>query len=66
MFSFQSTNLRQVTQRFISYSLVDFLSTCFRYLFSCLRRIPSSPRQQVLVYSLFLKGQVSLFIRFTF
>ena len=31
LFSFQSTNLRQVTQRFISYSLVDFLSTSFWY-----------------------------------
>ncbi|ASW64708.1 hypothetical protein LDL34_10695 [Lactobacillus delbrueckii subsp. lactis] len=34
------------------------------FSFSCLRRIPSSPRQQILVYSLFLKGKISLFIRF--
>ncbi|MCD5534012.1 hypothetical protein, partial [Lactobacillus delbrueckii] len=34
------------------------------FSFSCLQRIPSSPRQQILVYSLFLKGQISLFIRF--
>ena len=54
-----------VTQRFISYSLVDSLSTSFLiFSFPCLRQIPSSPRQQILVYSLFLKGQISLFIRF--
>ncbi|APV47856.1 hypothetical protein LB080_08065 [Lactobacillus delbrueckii subsp. bulgaricus] len=34
------------------------------FSFPCLRQIPSSPRQQILVYSLFLKGQISLFIRF--
>ncbi|MGZ1234696.1 hypothetical protein ACXO6H_08330, partial [Lactobacillus delbrueckii subsp. bulgaricus] len=44
--------------------LFDSCQQVFDIYFSCLRRIPSSPRQQILVYSLFLKGQVSLFIRF--
>ncbi|MCT3494110.1 hypothetical protein EFR56_07890 [Lactobacillus delbrueckii] len=66
MFSFQSTNLRLSDATFYILLacrlLVNRLSI---FSFSCLRRIPSSPRQQILVYSLFLKGQTSLFIRFT-
>ena len=55
-----------VTQRFISYSLVDFLSTSFWYFLFASARLACLTRQQILVYSLFLKGQISLFIRFTF
>ena len=53
-----------VTQRFVSYSLVWFLSTSFWYLFFASARLVCLTRQQILVYSLFLKGQISLFIRF--
>ena len=52
-FSFQSTNLRQVTQRFISYSLVWFLSTSFWYLFlSCFKHLARS--RQIILYLLFI------------
>ena len=65
LFSFQSTNLRLSDATF--YILLACLILVNKFLifsFSCLRQIPSSPRQQILVYSLFLKGQISLFIRF--
>ncbi|MCT3475816.1 hypothetical protein EFR63_01860, partial [Lactobacillus delbrueckii subsp. lactis] len=39
-----------VTQRFISYSLVDFLSTSFRYFLFASARLACLTRQQILVY----------------
>ncbi|EGD27247.1 hypothetical protein HMPREF5505_1079 [Lactobacillus delbrueckii subsp. lactis DSM 20072] len=42
------------------------MSTGFRYfLFRVSARLACLTRQQILVYSLFSKGQINLFIRFT-